>query len=173
MISIAVLCILLSAATPSVGYLIDRYDAHIAISTLTRTLRKSRSIALQQQVDVTVCPIKIDRCHNEWGSQITVFEDTDNNQTLDPGETVFFRTENNSTLGQWQKKRLNSPHMKFNPQGHAFSTATTFLYCPSSSRASHAKQLIINFQGRIRVNHYLSENGTPYASLAPLTCDPE
>ncbi len=171
MTSVAILSILLSTAVPSVGYIIERYEAYIAVSTLANTFRRSRKLALQLQIEMTACPIKNNQCHNEWGSPITVFTDINNNQTIDPDESIFFSTEMKNTSGYWQKKRLNSPYMKFNPLGHAFSTATTFLYCTYSSKPMLAKQLVVNFQGRIRVNHYLSGNGNPFASLAPLTCN--
>jgi type IV fimbrial biogenesis protein FimT len=170
MISVAILCITLSTAVPSVGYLIERYEAYIAVSTLARTLKRSRALALRQHVDITVCPTKDDQCSNEWSLPITIFADTNNNQIIDVDENLYFHTEISASTGYWQKKRFNSPFMKFSPEGHAFSTATTFLYCPYSAKNTLAKQVVINFQGRIRIHNYLSRSNTPYANLAPLSC---
>lgn len=173
MISIALLTIILSTAGPGFSSLIERHQSNTAITSLKRLLTHSRALALQKEISVTACPTENSQCINNWNAPITAFSDLNNNQTIDRGETSYFTTQIKNTTGYWQKKRVNTPLVKFNPQGHAFSSATTFLYCPHSSQSRLAKQLVINFQGRIRVNHYLSETGTPYANLAPLTCNSE
>ncbi len=170
MAAVAILTIILSVAVPGTGHLLEKYQADIAIANLKSILMKSRVLALEHETTVTTCPIQNNRCSQSWSDSITVFSDRNNNQTIDPDEQIFFSTQMNISSGFWQKKRVNTPYMKFSPQGHAFSTATTFLYCPYSANTRLAKQLIVNFQGRIRVNTYLSSNGTPYASISPLGC---
>lgn len=170
MASLAILTIILSVAVPGVGLFIEKHQANAAVSTLKSVFIKSRTLALEHKLTITACPIQNNQCSISWDDPITVFTDNNNNQIIDSGELIFFSTQMNISTGYWQKKRANTPYIKFSPQGHAFSTATTFLYCPYSSKAQLAKQLVINFQGRIRVNHYLTSNGTPYASIAPLAC---
>ena len=170
MAAVAILTIILSVAVPGTGYLLEKYQADIAIANLKSILMKSRVLALEHETTVTICPIQNNRCSQSWDDPITAFSDRNNNITIDSDEQIFFSTQMNISTGYWQKKRANTPYMKFNPQGHAFSSATTFLYCPDSTNHSLAKQLVINFQGRIRVDHYLSSRGTPYASIAPLSC---
>lgn len=170
MAAVAILTIILSVAVPNTSYLLEKYQADIAISNLKSILMRSRGLALEQEIAVTICPIQNNQCSQSWNDTITAFSDNNNNQVIDQEEHIFFSTQMSASSGSWQKKRINTPYMKFSPQGHAFSTATTFLFCPYSENTRLAQQLVINFQGRIRVNNYLSSNGTPYASISPLDC---
>jgi len=170
MIGVALLTILLSVGVPGVHELIEKYQANTSVSTLKQVFMRARTVALDKEISVTSCPMRNNACSTDWSDTLTVFADINNNQALDLDEPIYFRTEMAISTGYWLKKRANSPYVKFSPQGHAFSTATTFLYCPSSSKLQLAKQLVINFQGRIRIGHYLNQNGTPYSTIAPLAC---
>lgn len=170
MAAVAILTIILSVAVPGTGYLLEKYQADIAIANLKSILMKSRVLALEHETTVTICPIQNNRCSQSWDDPITAFSDFNNNQFIDQDEQIYFSTQMNISSGYWQKKRINTPYIKFGPQGHAFSTSTTFLYCPYSGKTKLAKQLVINFQGRIRINNYLSQSGFPYPGVAPLAC---
>lgn len=173
MICTALLVIFLSVGIPGTHELIEKYEAKSAVKQLKGTLMSARALALNKRVSVTVCPISNTQCINNWNDPITAFSDSNNNQILDPDETPYFSTKLDTPAGYWQKKRINAPKVNFSPEGHAFATATTFLYCPYSTHNHLAKQLVINFQGRIRVDNYLSNRGLPYANISPLTCHSE
>lgn len=170
MISIAFLTIILSISIPELGYIIDRHQSNTAVSKLKNILNSARIKSLNNEISLTVCPLINNQCTNSWSNTIAVFRDIDTDQILDEEEDLFLSTSLYSSNGYWLKKRSNTPFIRFSPQGHAFSSATTFLYCPFSGNNSAAKQVIINFQGRIRLDNYLSSNGKPFSTLAPLSC---
>lgn len=170
MISIALLIIVFSVGIPGLATLVDKYQSSSATSSLKNILNQARRQALEKRTDITVCPVLHQQCVQSWDAPIAVFIDSNADQTIDAGESIVLQTQLNMSSGFWQKKRINTPYVRFSPNGHAFSTATTFLYCPYSEAGQYAKQIIINFQGRIRTENYLSRNGTPYASVSPLSC---
>jgi len=168
--STATLAIILSAGTPALISMIENHYATTSLSSLRTTLMSARNIALINTQETTVCPMKNDACVNDWNQPLAVFADINSNLELEPNESLHLIVSNEIHRGHWQKKRSSMYYIKFSPQGHAFSSATTFLYCPDSGKGTHAKQLVISFQGRIRTNSYLSSGGAPYAALAPLSC---
>lgn len=170
MISIALLTLILSTTAPGLGSAIDRHQANTAASTLKDVLNSARSHAFTSEISLTVCPTVNNQCANDWSNKIAVFNDANNDQIVDEDEYLYLQAKLNNAYGYWQKKRVNTPFVKFNAQGHAFTSATTFLFCLNSGYSSAAKQLIINFQGRIRLENYLNTRGKPFSTLAPLGC---
>lgn len=170
MICVALLTIFLSLGMPGFGKLIERYQSDNSVDSLKSALRNSRLLALEREMTVKACALNNDKCSPYWDKLITAFNDTNNNHQLDKDEQVFFSSDLNVSNGYWQKKRSKNQYIQFSPQGHAFSSATTFLYCSYSNDPSLARQLVINFQGRIRVRNYLNSNGSPDKRVAPLRC---
>ena len=170
MAAVAILTIILSVAVPGTSYLLEKYQADIAITALKSTLQRARSLAFKNELPITACPTHNSQCFNSWENDITVFHDANFNQRVDTNEHTFFSTKLNISTGYIQKKKADNPFILFNPMGHAFGSSTTFLYCPYSKNNSIARQLVISFQGRIRIGKYTTKNGTPYSSVAPLSC---
>jgi type IV fimbrial biogenesis protein FimT len=170
LVSISILTIILSSGWPNMQALVQKYQAQTAVATLKRIFIHARTTAFVAEKSVTVCPIKDHQCINDWSKPISVFTDKNSNKVVDTDEFIHFKAHVMVPTGYWQKKRASAPYVKFNPLGHAFSSATTFLYCPYSGGFNHARQLIINFQGRIRSQAYLSSRGTPYSRVSPLSC---
>ena len=168
----AILIITLFIGIPNFRVMLENHHSRISLFTLRKILHHSRTLALEYQVEVTVCPLVNHQCTNDWSNALTAFNDVNKNRILDDNEHVFVTVQNPVRYGYWQKKKITQNYVKFTSLGHAFGSATTFLYCPNSGHNSAAKQLVISFQGRVRTDSYLSNRGTPYASLEPLSCDP-
>lgn len=165
-----ILSITLSVGIPSMITMVEKYRASHSLNTLQSTLTKARLMALEKTEHTLVCPMMNDRCVDDWSKPLAAFNDRNENLALDQDDVLLFKSSNENDHGYWQKKRVTQNFVKFNPQGHAFSSATTFLYCPTSGKKEFAKQLVINFQGRIRVNSYLNPQGQPYQNVSPLGC---
>jgi len=170
-VTTAIMAIMVSVGVPSFKNIMDDHKARISISTLRQTLQKTRNLALQKGQYALVCPLENKRCVGDWSLPLSIFNDINSNLTLDDNEQLHVQVSNQSNYGYWQKKRVKQNYIKFSPLGHAYGSATTFLYCPNSKNEDIAKQLVINFQGRIRTNSYLNSDGTPYANVAPLSCE--
>ena len=166
----AIVATMLTVGVPSFKNLLENHHAKISLFTLRQTLQKARIFALKKGQKTLVCPIKNKQCVDDWSQPLAVFSDLNNNLTLDANEDLLVKVSNNVAYGYWQKKKATQSYIKFNNLGHAFGSATTFLYCPNSGSNNFAKQLVINFQGRIRTNSYLNTLGTPYSNVTPLIC---
>jgi type IV fimbrial biogenesis protein FimT len=170
LITIALVSILMSVGVPSFQSVVSRYQARTAVSSLKRILMQARTKAIEEHQAITICPISHNQCSNNWSLPITLFADINTNQKIDQNETLIYKIQTDISAGYWQKKSITKPFVRFNQLGHAFSSATTFLYCPRSGSLNNAKQIIISFQGRIRSKNYLSSKGMAYSNVSPLSC---
>ena len=170
-VSLAVLGIITSAGIPRFGYMLDEYYADIALFDFKSVFQKTRILAITKSHEVIACPLKDNQCNNDWTLPIGAFYDQNRNLILDPKELLYFKISNEVNHGHWYKKKVKANFIKFTAQGYAFSSATTFLYCPDSGNNKSAKQLVINFQGRVRIDSYLNSKGLPYNNLSPLSCN--
>ncbi len=168
--STAILLTILTVGVPALGGMLENHHAKTSLSSLRSALNSARTIALNRTQETIICPIKNNECVSNWSQPLAVFADINRNLTLDSNETLHLTVSNEVHQGYWKKKRSSMNYIKFSPMGHAFASATTFLYCPNSGKGTYAKQLVISFQGRIRTNSYFSSRGTPYAAIAPLSC---
>lgn len=169
-VSTAILAIFASVGVPSFKNFMERQQSYYDVEEMRRTFASARNIALSKSLKITVCPTQNHRCTRDWRYPVTVFSDINNNRKVDDDEALYFNMETDSSNGVWLPRSNNMDQVKFNEQGHAFGSATTFLYCPHSGNNTNARQLVISFQGRIRTDRYLSNRGTPYARLGSFNC---
>ena len=170
MVTCGIMAIIASTGIPALSNMFDNHQSSNSVRQLRQVLMSARSIALNKTTRITVCPIQNKKCNSDWKKPLAVFNDTNNNKTLDDGEKLYLTASNENSHGTWLTRSATMDSVNFNPQGHAFGSATTFLYCPNSNENQFARQVVISFQGRIRSDYYLSSQGTPYASLGSFNC---
>lgn len=168
--SLTLLILLLAVGVPGFFDLADKYRTKTSISNFTKTLRKTRWMALNRAQEITICPLDHQTCSRDWNSKLTVFTDLNRNNKVDNQEEIHFVTDQSSNTGYWKKRDNIEESIRFTPEGYAFAYASTWIYCPNSKNYSLSQQVVINLQGRIRTAPYLSRSGSPYASLKDLTC---
>lgn len=149
----------------------DRFQSKQAVATLSSALKKSRLLAINQGRSVTLCPLKNGVCVGDWNNPLTIFFDRNLNRSLDPAEEHILTTGDKNSHGYWITRSNTQYHIRYSPEGHTYGFASTFVYCPNSEQYKFAKQVIVNMQGRIRYQNYLSNRGTPYSRLGSLTCN--
>jgi type IV fimbrial biogenesis protein FimT len=170
-VATAILTSFLALGIPTMHNMVERHTSRIVFDDLRRTLAQARGLAQDKLINVSVCPLQGKNCTPNWDKPVTVFNDQNNNNTVDANEEVFFSSDIQTNYGYWKKSKASQNYVRFNPLGHAFSSATTFLYCPFSNHDAMAKSIVISFQGRIRTASYLNEQGQPYAHFSNLNCD--
>ena len=170
-VALAILGAFFGLGIPKLHQFFDRHTSHTNILTLRNTLSAARNLAQTRSEHITVCPMADVACTNNWKQPLKVFNDLNLNQTLDEDETLFLTTYLDHDHGEWHKTKAKQTYVRFNHLGHAFSSASTFLYCPHSNQYQHAKSIIINFQGRIKIADYLNSRGTPYARYESILCN--
>lgn len=168
-VSILVLSILTSTAVPALTQIYDRHQTSSEINGFLGYLIKARLLAIETTEIITICPILNNECVSDWEQPISIFADRDNNHLINNKDRLYFQFDQPSS-GTWLTRNNIADGIQFYPNGHAYGSASTLVYCPDSDNNRLAKQLIINFQGRIRTSEYLSANGAPYASLGNLLC---
>ncbi|EAT11141.1 prepilin-type N-terminal cleavage/methylation domain-containing protein [Bermanella marisrubri] len=169
MVATAILGIMASVALPNLSSLIDRYSTSANVRAFMQTLKFARYHALKSGTDITLCPVNGSICTDNWNKPIRVFQDRNRNQRVNAGEEILMSShipiDQNSVI----TRSGTGNHLRFNWKGHAFGSATTFVICARENHQA-SRQVILNFQGRVRSRGYLSRNGTPYASLGSLAC---
>jgi len=148
---------------------LDRYRSYTEIKLLTDGLNNARLLAIDSKEAITICPFTELRCSTDWQLPIAVFSDSNSDYSLDQNETLHYLYPPLKSGIIKTRSNINSG-IVFTPLGHAYSSASTLIYCPNSGNNRFAKQIIISFQGRIRKQNYLTSNATPYSSLGSLSC---
>lgn len=169
-VAITIIGLLLLFGTPWITGLADKVRSQTDIQTLKRALSQGRSIAINQGNRISICPYSQGQCVQDWNNAFAIFEDSNADGVLDVDEHLHSVQGSATSNGYWITRSNNSGVITYFPQGFSFNSATTFVYCPNSGDNQYARQLVINFQGRIKTKHYLSSKGDPYSSLGTLTC---
>ena len=171
MVATVILMSFLALGLPAMHNMIERHHSRTDFYTFRKTLASARDLAQSKSIDVSVCPTQGQSCSSNWDNPITTFHDANFNNVIDDNEEVFFNTTISSQHGYWLKTKSKQNFVRFNPLGHAFSSASTFLYCPFSDHDKLAKSIVISFQGRIRTAPYLNKQGVPYSHYSSINCD--
>lgn len=169
-IALAILCAFLGLGIPKIHALAERYETNNRIVALYNTLTHARSLAKSRSLHITACPSRQSICSGDWSNPVIVFNDQDLNNQLDENEELFFRTHLETNYGYWVKSKAIQPYVRFDTSGYAFSSASTFLFCPYSLQYQLAKTIVINFQGRTRIGDYVNKEGKPYSKYRHLSC---
>lgn len=167
----AISAVTYSLAIPSISKLSTRFEADQASKRLKRSMVQARAAATNSAHTITLCPVTNNDCKGSWGGKLVAFNDLNGNRLLDNTEVAVFYVSSDDFKGKWKTRKNNEQYVKFYPNGFAFGSASTFLFCPESEEKNYGKQLVINFQGRPEIRPYLSESGAPASNLRELSCD--
>ncbi len=171
LVSLLILTIIVSLAPPSYTQLMDRFASDTSTHSLKKMLTRTRILALEMRQALTLCPMTGKDCSSDWSQPLTIFSDDNRNQKLDDEEQHIRTLEEHTSRGYWLKSRAAQNFIRFNEQGHAFSSASTFIFCLDSGRQEYARQVVISFQGRLRSASYLNSQGNPYSHFKKLRCN--
>ncbi len=169
-VAMAILVSFLALGIPKMHSMIERHHVYVDFHQVRKALTSARGIAQKESINVSLCPVKNKSCSSNWQQPLKAFHDRNTNNTIDDDEIVFFTSSMTSDYGYWQKSKESQNFVRFNALGHAFSSASTFLYCPYSVHKRLAKSIVISFQGRIRTASYLNRSGRPYSRFSRLNC---
>lgn len=131
----------------------------------------ARSSAIYQGTLVTLCAIDEDNhCTADWKNTLMIFNDRNNNRTLDLDELVL-RTLAAPKQGFWRAKPANKGYFQFDSIGTAHGTLGSVTWCPDDKNNHHAVQLLLNLGGRLRQANDSNGDGIAEDSKGkPLSC---
>ena len=144
------------------------------------TLSYARRIAIAIGADIVWCPLAAphdtapadcgDRDGWHRGSQI--FVDRNNNRRRDPDEAVLRHLGPEPPPARWYWRSFqNRSDLTMNADGATDWQNGSFLYCPAGNDARHARLIVLNAAGRVRLAADRDGDGVPERSnREPITC---
>jgi type IV fimbrial biogenesis protein FimT len=156
-VTLAVVAILSGLAAPPMRAVVDNQRIRAGTEDFVLALRVARSEAVKRNTRVAVCKASTGICTKggAWDQGWLVFEDRNNNGTLDANETLLRAWP---ALAQDLRLRGNSPvddYVSFTPMGRTRSTSNalqmgTITLCKLGSSTT-SREIVINNSGRVNV----------------------
>ncbi len=164
LITMAIVVILTTMATPSFDRLLNRAHSDTAIKELTELLATARQSALLNGVTVIICPTKnylVCESTRNWGdTPLIAFIDKDVNRSLDESDIVIASTPalaKGSTLEF--RSSLGLKYLRWTPEGTTYFQGSNFTYCPPNRDDKLARHIIMSMAGRIYFGKDSNDNG--------------
>ena len=152
MMALSIAVILMATVTPGLISLLRNNQMTTLHNDLMSDLAVARSTAVTRGNNATLCPSN--RAGNQclkraqiWSYGWLVFDDLDNDGTIDPNESVIATKNKMSSRLQMIG---NTDRITFDPEGSAYGFAAQFAFC--DSRGEQGKRgMIVSNSGRSRV----------------------
>ena len=152
--ALVVAALLAGAAVPAMSALTTRVQADAALQQMSRAIQFTRYQAITHRTVATLCPGRETVCgrRDSWHEGAMVFLDTNANGTRDGGEDILQRLPPLEGLRvRWRSFR-NRKSLSMRPDGTTNWQPGNMVVCPINRDATHARQLVVNAQGRVRVS---------------------
>nr|WP_232367562.1 GspH/FimT family pseudopilin [Alteromonas pelagimontana] len=148
MTTVAILAILMTIGAPGIQRILQQNSVTADINNLSAAARFARFTAIDEEVEVTLCPTAdFSQCTADWQQNKMVFVDSNANGSRDANEPVLSTADavskGNSIAGI-------SSALLFSAHG-GIDQALTVTVCPSGGSAKDASALITSLYGRIAV----------------------
>ena len=154
LITLAIAGILFHSGAPALSAALKSYQLNTFAEQSFALIQASRLEAISRATPITWCPLNSqDECNTESAVRLAAFEDSNNNQMLDSGETLIVQVP----LATKQQVAMNGHKdtIRFLANGRTYQPASVYLCIEDV-----AKKLTVSFTGRI---YQLKEE-------APLSC---
>ena len=160
LIALSVMAILIGVAIPAYSTMLISHRLTAQSNTFLSALYFARSEAIKRNGRVVLCKSSSgESCaySGGWQQGWMVFDDTNNNASLDDGETLLRR---GPALDEGFVMTGNGPvatYVSYTPLGLTKKTsgafqAGTFTLCRSAANGEEARQIVISITGRPRVD---------------------
>ena len=171
--ALAVAALLAGAAVPAMSTLTTRAKADAALEQLSRTIQFTRHQAITRRATATLCPGGETVCgrRDSWHQGAMVFLDANANGDRDAGEEILHRLPRLEGIRvRWRSFR-NRKSLSMRPDGTTDWQPGNMVVCPIDGDAKHARQLIVNAQGRVRFSRDTDGDGiVEDARGRPVSC---
>lgn len=160
---ISIVAIILVSAMPSISSMTQRSQTTASLNRLVGAINYTRHTAVQYGVTATLCRIKTNgKCGGDWSQDLVVFTDHNRNAWLEEEDTVIsvVAAQDSSTTVKWRSFQ-NRQYLQMTALGYTNFQNGNFVICPESGDSTKARQLVVNVQGRVRINHSVNEAGHP------------
>ncbi len=149
---LAITAILFSLAAPSFSGFAQRQYVRNQTEAIVNLLTMARLYAIEQRVDVSVCPGTRDTgCTQSWNNGLLVYRQ---NRFNDSAETLLYQLQNDGHV----HLKSNVSRLVFNYRGTVRGQAGSLIVCPNTANKPSGKLIVVNRGGRIRT---LAESEAP------------
>ena len=172
--ALGIAAVLAGVAVPGMARLVVRSHADAAVEQMMGAVQFARHLAVARRVTATLCPGRGARCgpRDTWHSGAMIFLDADADGRRDSNEQIVRRLP--PLAGgyriSWRSFR-NRKSLSMKPTGVTDWQNGSMRACPPNGDAKHARQLIVNAQGRVRLARDTDGDGVVEdAAGRPLSC---
>ncbi len=162
LIAVAVLAILTTLALPAFNHLMARNTMAGSVNLFLTQLHLARSAAVTRETHITLCPSangrSCDNDHQNWQGGYLIFENTNQNRQLDPGEIIISHEMATSEKIRIQSSSRYRNRITFLPQGRSWFSNTTIRFCHEDFPDLNRK-IVVSNNGRVRLTK--TSPGTP------------
>lgn len=154
LITLSVIGIITTIATPSLLRIIEHQRLVSAANTLLTALMTARSESIKRNSRTVICPsrdgsscIGDNGAHTEWHHGYLLFADDNANRQREPEEPLLQVFGNSLHIRIYSS--AGRDHVTYQSNGHASGTNATFLFCGSDPVA--LRTLVVSNTGRARL----------------------
>ncbi|MEX2470080.1 MAG: GspH/FimT family protein [Pseudohongiellaceae bacterium] len=153
LIVLLIVAALLGLSMPGFGELVASKRGDIIMDRLRQAVSVARTSAVTSGTLTTLCrSADALTCGGSWEEGLLIFHDEDGNRQLEEGQAPVRYVELGDTQGRlYWRAFQNRQYLQFTPLGFTRYQNGNFTYCPDSGDLRHARQLILNRTGRLRV----------------------
>ena len=158
-ITTSLMAILFAITIPPLISIREQTQAEQHINQLHRMLSYARYIAITQTSRITLCPLDGNqKCGSDWHQKLTLFQDVNNNRSLDPGESAFSSVR--PVYSDQEYRSFNNSVISFDSHGFSGIHTGSLSYCYTGTNKTGGV-LIISRNGRIRQGRDSNHDGLP------------
>lgn len=154
LITISILAILISLASPSLKQHVMQQEAKTSQLKLNKAIHLARHLAMTQASHIVICGSNNQQqcTPQSWQDGFLVFSDKNNNRNLDANEIIHLNEVLKLKYASLSWGSLNVNHLSFLPlRGLPLGSNGSFHYC--TSQASFNYRLVVNSMGNTRIDY--------------------
>ncbi len=151
MISVILLSLLIGLAAP-LGTLVNAFKLDYVNHRIYGSALLARSEAIKRGSQVSICRsvtgLACDTTSTDWSSGWVIFENPNNNTSIDTGEDIIrvYNVISSPLKITWS----NGNHLTFTPRGNPVGGTASFSLCMAGRTAAPTRAVTITLTGQIR-----------------------
>lgn len=171
---LAIITLLSSQAYVSMSAWLARQAATAQVNWLVGAIHYSRHAAITHRTTVTLCPGKKPDtgCEGDWENGLIAFSDRNKDALINGDDRIINYITALPATGTftWRSFRRRQ-YLQMTEQGHTNYQNGNFVYCSMHQPLAAPRQIIVNVQGRVRLNRRRNKAGIVVDSRGrPLRC---
>lgn len=171
---LAIVSLLSGQAYSSISAWLARQSATAQVNWLVGAIHYSRHAAITHRTTVTLCPGDSSGagCGGDWENGLIAFSDRNKDALINGDDQIINVIPALPVTGTftWRSFRQR-PYLQMTEMGHTNNQNGNFVYCTVHQPLTAPRQIIVNVQGRVRLNRRRNKTGVVVDSRGrPLRC---